>query len=365
MFAFLKRAVLVSLLMSLPAQGAVAATPGGSYPTSAESFVRATSPTDAEIAGASSQELLELFVRCVPVPSGQTYCMHLGWPTGGAIDPADLSATLAEAAKMTEASAPGGVALVVEIRSLARQPASARLASELAEVRNAVALAPLVAVDEMGTSATASVIASHAGAEPDFPIPPCSPDPCPPDAMTIMSWAGQGGEQTQLYYCGPASTSMAAKWNGVSHTQDWWWPYVKVAGQNQASLDRIVSALNVQGQYQTEKPFYIKYFTAGQGSQYLATVVNKIYYYEEPLISHVMLYRQYFPYLTHDAGGHYQVIRGYDLYPGGVYNPKIKIFEPWNEATWYHNGNTTSGAQSVSDLNMFNATMANYHQLGA
>ncbi len=159
---------------------------------------------------------------------------------------------------------------------------------------------------------------------------------------------------------------MAAKWKGIVKTQDYWWPYVKISGANSASLAKMVSALNTLGGYSaTKDKFNILYYSGGQLDNYLAAIIGRIWSDNDPAISHVMLYRAYFSYVTADWGGHYQIVRGYNLYPGGVWNPTIKLFEPFNEHRFYPSKPVTSGPRDVSDDKLLNATVANYGQLGA
>ena len=295
--------------------------------------------------------------------SGDAYCLHLGWPAVGSLPAEDLASLLIRA--MDNARSGSDPSLVDEIRRLSMRPATERASAELAEIREASASAASVAADHARIATIGTVASAEAVIGPDYPAPPCSPGPCPPSAKTIMTWSTHGREQIKSYYCGAAATQMAALWNGVNQSQNWWWPKVKVPDKNEASLANIKAALNTDGRYQSVDPFYIATFKSTEENLFLSTIVNKIWQSGNPLIAHVDLEKQFFSYLGRDHGGHYQVIRGYDQYGDPTLDPRISIFEPYNEDTWWHNGYDTAGTHSVDIGKIFDATISNYGQLGA
>jgi hypothetical protein len=180
-----------------------------------------------------------------------------------------------------------------------------------------------------------------------------------------MSWSTEGEEQHETNWCGAASAQMAARWNGVWMSQSNWWTLVRVPGTSEADLHNITAALNDEGGYQTVDPYHVDVFTNSQEGLYLSIIVNKVWQDENPLIGHVQMLERYFQYLSFDGVGHYQVIRGYDRYGDDGLEPRIKIFEPWNEDRFFGNGNVTSGPHAVPIGDMFDATIANYNELGA
>jgi hypothetical protein len=251
-----------------------------------------------------------------------------------------------------------------------------RLKAELAEAREAFFDAADVAAGAARVLAIQRSLDDRATAsstmlDGDAVIlgPECDPpELCPPESLSIMSWDSHGAEQTQLYYCGPASARMAGLWKGVSHSQSWWWQYTQVYDYSKnppkplgySSLPNIKNALNDEGGYDaTADKFHITYFDSGQLSLYLATVMDRIWHDDDPAISSVYLLDDYFPYFSQDySSGHFQVVRGYYLYVASTYDPHIRIFEPFNENRFWPTRPVTSGPQVVTDNQLYNATMA-------
>jgi len=109
----------------------------------------------------------------------------------------------------------------------------------------------------------------------------------------------------------------------------------------------------------TADKFHVTYFDDGQLNLYLSTVINRIWQDNDPAVSSVMLKTQWFPYFTEDwNSGHFQVVRGYYLEVGGSYDPHVQIFEPFDESRFFAGHPVTSGPRTVTDNQLYNATMA-------
>lgn len=374
----------------LATQPVLAAGPGTPTLAALESWVRSTTPTSGAMASLSTSEQARSLVRCRAIRPTVTYCLHLGWITEGTnvLDLVDhqLSETTVGPSKQTGAST-----LASAIGSAARQSASARLAGELAEIREAFAMAAEVESDEArgaqikqwlaaqaagGTAASRRIRTRTTGSA--IPMVPCEsePDcgPLPPSSYSIMSWASHGAEQIETYYCGPATTKMAANFKGVIKSQDTWFGKVRVwdngVAQNYSDLVIMKNVLNAEGGYNTtNEKFTVYYFTPGtdDATDYFGRVVHRIFDEAAPAMSNVKLWDQYFPYLTQDFDGHFQIIRGYTTHWGGVFDPHIRIFEPFNEARWpqWYSNTVTSGPRDVTDNQLFNATIASHDRIAS
>jgi hypothetical protein len=85
--------------------------------------------------------------------------------------------------------------------------------------------------------------------------------------------------------------------------------------------------------------------------------------FRAPLILHVVLQKQFFPYLDHDGSGHYQVGRGYDK--AGDKPDLIGYFEPWNQQRFHSDEPYIARVQWRSSYQTYRATEAHYqHDVG-
>jgi hypothetical protein len=176
----------------------------------------------------------------------------------------------------------------------------------------------------------------------------------------IMGGLSATFKQERSYWCGPA-TMQAIDWadDATLDSQTLW---ANLLGTTTAGtgIQAMVSRVNADTTWDSRGSgsyVVLSVSPTNTAAWFMSLHHGNIGTYGIPIVEHVQLLKQYFPYVSHDHGGHYQSGRGYDDTSG-----TIAIFDPYNEADFEAAGSVTYGYHSVSVLNMFNATLANVNR---
>jgi hypothetical protein len=286
--------------------------------------VERSTPTDAQLAGASPYALLKAVIRCEPVASGQ-YCMHIGRMSPPLSD-ADLDALLRKAAAGPEID--GGVAtLLGTARQVAAMPYARRVAAERREIAAAVR--------------SPGVRLMSASAAP---------------ARMVMAMGMV--EQATNWYCGPASVAAVAIGHSTPTDQSTWAYRLGTTQSGGTGVADIPGVLN----HFTDRDAVAPYETVSSGNRdantYLSLIRMAIFERNHPAIQQVKLYKAYFPYLRVNHGGHFQAVNGYD-----TVKRTVLFDEVYNEATFTSGGARTAGQKELAVSLVFAANAASYRAM--
>jgi hypothetical protein len=309
--------------------------------SAAETFA-AASPTDAQLAGRTDEDIVDVAVRCTTL-DGSVYCLHLGW-TDAEPDRAELRASVTAQAVETAKAAGTGSAeagqgdmpLATQIRRWAAAPRAERVAAEQAEMKEALAAlgkVRLMSLTEQGRSVpdpfwtaypeTAAwgkpLVAARAGIKARLAV----------DTAAVGDPA-RAQKQINGYYCGPTSM-VAFGWNDPVHknragmnSQAHWAGRLNTTTAGTAIVDiayRINSDLtwdNLAGAY------VVVNIGSKSDLWWQEKFIDHIAYLRSP----IQLHPDYNPDNNtwgRDTGGHFNVGRGY-YYNGAT--KSIYLYEP-------------------------------------
>jgi hypothetical protein len=169
-------------------------------------------------------------------------------------------------------------------------------------------------------------------------------------------------EQLKSYYCGPA-TMNSIDWadDGWENGQYFWAGpnYLNTEAQGATAAADMVYGINMWTHWDTSShggSYYLESVEFRDQEWFVDAHKLRIGAFFAPVIEHVVLHVQYFPYLSRDHGGHFQTGRGYS-----ENSDTIAIFEPLDERD-FGSGNHTGMHQYVPYSNMWGATNNHPHQ---
>lgn len=181
-----------------------------------------------------------------------------------------------------------------------------------------------------------------------------------PPSSFIM--AGKLTQQERSYWCGPAVMQMI-DWgdpgdDGIRDSQSTWASLLGTTSGAGTAISELVSEINSSTTWDSTAGKYATISVAGNTEYWFRSVHRaQLELYESPIVEHVQLRREYFPYLNFNHGGHYQVGRGYT-----EYGDLISIFDPYDERDFRSDGASSGGVHSLPVGSLFNATLANINQ---
>lgn len=286
--------------------------------------VEQSTPTDAQLAGASPYVLLKAVIRCEQLGSDQ-YCMHIGRMSPPLSD-AELDTMLRKAAAGPQID--GGVAtLLGAARRIAAMPYAQRVAAERAEITAAV------------RSPGVRLLSASAA---------------PARKVMLMGMV----EQATNWYCGPASVAAVAIGHSPPVDQGTWAYRLRTTQSGGTGVADIPGVLN----YFTDRDRVAPYETVSSGNTdantYLSLLRMAIYERNHPAIQQVKLYKAYFPYLRVNHGGHFQAVNGYDTVKRTVIYDEV-----YDEATFTSGGARTAGQKELAVSLVFAANQASYRAM--
>ena len=255
--------------------------------------------------------------------------------------------------------APEGSAMAKGLRAAAADVSSKSL---LEHLRDAGVPVDSWALDPYGEEPVGVLpLAGGKAAGLDVPAVYDPPGPVPPAYRYIIF--NYYVEQTESYYCGPA-TMDSIDWadDGWQNGQEFWAGpnYLNTDAQGATALADLVDGTNDWTGWDSSSHggSYAMVSVDGKTQSWFVTQHKlRIGAYGAPVIEHVRLRTAYFPYLRYNASGHFQTGRGYSDNTG-----KIAIFEPYDERDWRSGGYATGRRQYVLYANMWDATRTHPHE---
>ena len=353
----------MTALMSLGALASTApahATDVGTLDTSAiAAEVAATSPSSAELAELSTLEQITKLNRCVALAT-ERYCIGLGFVD---VDPS--YERLAKAANAAPVSEPTGDMSTADwVRARLEMSDTERIKAEQDEIDVALAGVEKARAERLRTELTQSG---------DFSQADIGTQAAVGGPYIIMN--GYETKQATRYYCGPA-TMQSIDWgdpgdDGVKDTQNTWADILGTTSGSGTSISALVSTTNSSTTWDNKVGSYI---VGSVSSWNTATWYDKHLNHfggnpnarsrKAPIIEHVMLYERFFPYLTENHGGHFQVGRGAKW--ARETDPKtIYYFEVYNENDWPENEDArtdTWGPRTIASSTYLAATKEHAQQ---
>ena len=351
------------------------------------------------------------FVRCAEF-EGQRYCLGTGWTdaTQEVVQARTLAAVGAGRAR--RASRTGDLDARAALARAARLSPAQRARSERAELTMAarsVAKIWLLRHEVEGMPLPSGFLTEHpeartSGATPEpaaaaaavtptgaatvtvSPLPsPTSPTTSPtgptsdptskatgsttydsyPESATVLD-STQVAEQERNYWCGPTAMQMIAwGWKGKPRSQEHWAAKLGTTSSG-SSISALVRVTNAKTGW--DRPDYAGPYLAIDVLHYSfdswqLLVMKHVVDLRSPMILHVQLLKQFFPYLDHDGSGHFQVGRGYDK--RGAKPDLIGYFEPWNQQRFHPDQPFIARLQWRQSYRTYRATLAHYqHNVG-
>jgi hypothetical protein len=234
--------------------------------------------------------------------------------------------------------------------------------SELAERQAAqfdsaeLAVGRLAAADAMAAPERRAGSKDRSGAAPPTVVDPGGGG-SPPDSRQIMS--GYFVEQTTDFYCGPA-TMDSIDWadDGYQNGQSFWAGsgYLNTDQQGATAIADMVAVTNSVTTWDSAAHggTYAMVSVVGKTKNWFMTQHElRIGVYGAPVIEHVMLWNDFFFYISQDHGGHFQTGKGYNSTAA-----TISIFDPYDERDWVTGGSHSSGPHAVALQDLWDATTA-------
>ena len=360
---------------------------------------------------ATTARQVATYVRCAEL-EGQRYCLGTGWTddteaqvqarteaaagTAGAshverTGDLDARATLARAARMTVARRARAerAELTMAARSVAKVwlvrheiegvPLPAGFLARHPEAR--VSAAKAAAAPTGTATATVSPWPTPTTAAPTTPttaIPSTPPTGTPttkpsssttydglPESASVLD-SSQVAEQERNYWCGPTAMQMIAwGWKGKYRSQEHWAQRLGTTsgGSSITAMVRVTNDRTGWDLPQYAGPYIaldVKHYSFDSWQLLLMKHVVDL---RAPMILHVQLLRQFFPYLDHDGSGHFQVGRGYDK--RGDKPDLIGYFEPWNQQRFHPDEPFIDRVQWRDAYKSYRANEAHFqHNLG-
>ncbi len=245
------------------------------------------------------------------------------------------------------------------LRAAAADPTDKLLVEHLAE-HGALPLGP-TQLDPLGENGLASwAITLQDTQNTDAAIERAATLSSAPSYRYIIYYAYR--EQIRCDFCGPATfQSIDGADDGGYNSQYYWDDYVgsyDAQGRYSAALSRIKDAINSYTAWDNSGGAYDLISLVGQDQAfYKAQHEVRIGLYGAPVVEHVYLDTEYFPYLDRHwwSSGHFQTGRGYS-------STSVAILEPYDERDCITGGAFTATRQYVSWTNMYNASQAHPHK---
>jgi hypothetical protein len=186
-----------------------------------------------------------------------------------------------------------------------------------------------------------------------------------PESATVLD-KNQVAEQERNYWCGPTAMQMIAwGWKAKYRSQDHW---ARVLGTTSSGTDMRQMIRTTNQRTGWDRPDYagpyialdIRHYTFDAWQLLLMKHVVDL---RSPVILHVQLLKEFFPYLDHDGSGHFQVGRGYA--ERGAKPDLIGYFEPWNQQRFHPDEPFIARLQWRQSYRTYRATLAHYqHNVG-
>jgi hypothetical protein len=356
----------------------------------------------------STARQVAAYVRCAEL-DGQRYCLGTGWTDDTEAEVQAGAALAAGSARTRRVRHTGDLSAVAALAAAARMSLAERAQAERAELtlaarsvakvwllrhevegvplppgfleahpeaRTAATTAPVAVVPTGTATATVSPWPATATPTPTPTTPPTTVGPTAgpstpttydayPESASILD-AAQVAEQERTYWCGPTAMQMIAwGWKGKHRSQAHWAERLGTSSSG-SSITAMVRVTNDRTGW--DLPEYAGPYIALDVKHYSfdawqLLVMKHVVDLRAPMILHVQLLKQYFPYLDHDGSGHFQVGRGYDKRGGQT--DLIGYFEPWNQQRFHPDEPFIARAQWRQSYRTFRATLAHYqHNVG-
>lgn len=284
----------------------------------------------------TSAELAADAVRCASF-EGQRYCLHSGWTTSSEAEVQQRTAAAARtavAARQQDMTTTGDQDALATLDRYAEMSPQARAEAERAELvaaAKSVAKVWLTRHLDDGVPLPTGFLERH----PEVKVPTAGEaraEAAAPASATILN-ESRVAEQLRTYYCGPTSMQMIEwNWSGTINSQDHWADRLGTTTSG-TSIYEMVRVTNESTGYDAEDragTYIVLDIGDYSWAKWWQLQVRHIATYKAPVILHPVLLKRYYPYLSDDASGHYQVGRGYNA--NGDDANLISFFEPWNQA---------------------------------
>jgi hypothetical protein len=270
--------------------------------------------------------LVDTQVRCA-VFAGQRYCLGIGWTEDSEAAVRDRVAAAAETAmRRTATATTGDLDLVASLQSAAARSEAERVARERDELTDAAASVAKVwqlRHEIQGVPLPAKYAA--------LARPKDKGGRVYPRKARIMKGA-RTLEQNRSWWCGPtAMQSIAWGWDHKKRPQSYWAKRLGTTTDG-SSISEIVRLVNKTTGYDSPRragPYVVLDISGFTYKQWWRMTKRHIARLRAPIVLHPQLLSRFYPYLSFDASGHFQVGRGYRDRRNGV--EKIGFFEPWNQ----------------------------------
>ncbi len=333
--------------VSEPAAPALAASPGRGEVTATMrreiaqvvAAGRSLGPDSGRVTTAS---LVDTQVRCA-VFSGQRYCLGVGWTDDSEAEVRERVAVAATVVgRRTTSATTGDLDLLTTLRTRAARPEGERVEVETAELTEAaasVAKVWLLRHEVQGVPLPGGflddhpeAIASDADAQAAAtPKKPRKKGRLYPRKAKIMKSA-RTKAQNRSWWCGPSAIqTIAWGWQHEKRPQSHWARKLGTTTDGSA-ISEIVRLVNRKTGYDSPRragPYVVLDISGLSYREWFRMAKRHIARLRAPLVLHPQLLQRYYPYLSFDASGHFQVGRGYKDKRNGV--ERIGFFEPWNQ----------------------------------
>ena len=142
-------------------------------------------------------------------------------------------------------------------------------------------------------------------------------------------------EQNRSWWCGPtAMQTIAWGWRHEKRPQSYWARKLGTTSDG-SSISEIVRLVNRKTGYDSPRragPYVVLDVSGFSYREWFRMAKRHIARLRAPLVLHPQLLQRFYPYLSFDASGHFQVGRGYKDKRNGV--ERIGFFEPWNQQSF-------------------------------
>ncbi len=318
------------LAESLPTATAQTASPGRGEVTprmrrEIERVVASGRSLGPDAGRVTPRMLVDTQVRCA-VFAGQRYCLGIGWTQDSEAEVRDrIAAAASSTLRRTPATTTGDLDLVAGLQAAASRSESERVAGERAELTDAAASVAKVwqlrhEIQGVPLPAKYAALAR-----------PKDKGRVYPRTARIMK-GSRTLAQNRSWWCGPtAMQSIAWGWDHDKRPQSYWAKRLGTTTSG-SSISEIVRQVNRSTGYDSPRragPYVVLDISDFTYRQWWRMTKRHIAKLRAPLVLHPQLLSRFYPYLSFDASGHFQVGRGYRDRRNGV--EKIGFFEPWNQ----------------------------------
>jgi hypothetical protein len=299
----------------------------------------ATTPTPgpAVAKNASSRELVTSGIRCASF-EGLRYCLGVGWTTESeqAVQ-RRVAKAMSKRATGRAANSTGDLSAdaVLAARAGAGLGSDQREAADREELTLAAASVAKVWQIEhevRGTPLPEGFAARHPEFDSDSAKSGADRRKKFPRKDKVLS-AKRVVPQIRDFWCGVATTRMIVlgwkKKKKVAKQTKW----ASRLGTTSEGTDitQMVNAINKHTGFDSKKyagPYTVIGVNDYSYREWIRLVKRQIHDKRSPLVLHPILLKKFFPYLSYDGSGHFQVGRGYQK--RGDKSTEIGYFEPWN-----------------------------------